>query len=394
VVIKRKPLSYFSKTLIAGFFLVGLILSNYLSPASGKANHSKSSEISCSANQTIQEQIEFLNSKTPLELINNSQVNEAISYFLTERKEDLEIYLSRSELYFPIIESYLDKYNLPLELKYLAVIESGLNPKAKSKSGAKGVWQFLYNTCALLDLKVDSYIDERCDIYKSTDAACRYLVYLYSTFNNWELAIAAYNSGPGAIKKAIDRSGGKNNFWEIQAYLPSETAKYIPNFIAINYLLSKPVENHLTPNLLYTFSNLDTVTTFQAVSFEQITHCLNISIEELSDLNPMYTKNYIPELKSGAILVLPNTLTENYKKNQALIYSKKIPQQSYLELSNQSKGTKNKTCITHIVKHGEFFHKLAMQYNCSIENIKAWNKIDTNDLHPGQHLIIWVDTKF
>ena len=177
--------------------------------------------------------IEKLNKQTPIDLVYNNDVRQYIDWFLKGRRNELITLLERSEKYFPLIEEIMDKYDLPLELKYMAVVESGLNPFAKSKSGAVGMWQFLYNTCTLVDLDVNSYIDERRDSYKSTEAACKYLRYLFDTFHDWNLVIASYNGGPGEVRKAMERSGGKTDYWEIRPYLSAQTSNYVPAFIAM-----------------------------------------------------------------------------------------------------------------------------------------------------------------
>jgi len=178
-----------------------------------------------------------LDSKTPIKLEYNDQVKAYIDVYVVKRREHLSRIIGRSQYFFPLFEEYLSKYNLPLELKYLAIVESALDPRARSSSGAMGLWQFLYQASRMFDLKVDSYMDERCDPLKSTIAACQYLDYLYRNLNDWQLALAAYNGGLGVVKKAIERSGGKKNFWELQPYLPAEVKAYVPAFIAVNYVM-------------------------------------------------------------------------------------------------------------------------------------------------------------
>jgi membrane-bound lytic murein transglycosylase D len=338
--------------------------------------------------------IELLNEQTPVDLEFNDDVRKYIDLFLTTRKKDLEISLQRAQLYFPIIEGFLDKYDLPLELKYIAVIESGLNPFAKSKSGAIGLWQFLYNTCSLFDLRVDSYIDERRDPYKSTDAACRYLQYLYSTFRDWDLVMASYNSGPGDVRNAILRSGGKTNYWELRQYLSEPARNYVPAFIAMNYLMQY---HHLhgiqvkKPD--YSFPETDTLQIQYAVSFEQINSILDIPVTELEELNPAYKLKYIPDLQSSCTLVLPKNRIDEYIESESRIIGYSVPVVDYNTLLTNAGSTENRTCITHTVKSGEYFHKIALSYNCTIENIKAWNKLGDSPLYPGQCLEIWVVNK-
>ena len=171
----------------------------------------------------IVKSIDKLNRQTPMSLVYNESVQAYIDVYTIKRRSHLSSILAKSELYFPLFEEYLDRYNLPLELKYLAVVESALDPRATSKSGARGLWQFLFHASRLFNLKIDSYIDERCDPVKSTDAACRYLKYLYENLNDWNLVLAAYNGGIAQVQNAIEKSGGSRDYWEIRAHLPTET---------------------------------------------------------------------------------------------------------------------------------------------------------------------------
>ena len=189
-------------------------------------------EILCS------ERIELLNKSTPIELAYNQYVKKFVDIYSGRRKKEFEKIRGLSDLYFPIFEEKLDKYNLPLELKYLPVVESSLNALAVSPSGAVGLWQFLFNTSNMFDLEINSYIDERRDPVKSTEAACRYFLYLYNIFNDWQLAIASFNGGPGEIRNAIEKSGGKTSFWDLQPYLSQQTKNYVPAFIASLYVLN------------------------------------------------------------------------------------------------------------------------------------------------------------
>lgn len=331
-----------------------------------------------------------LNRETPIDLEYNKEVKAYIDLFLGKRRGDLELYLSRSAYFFPILEEALDRYNLPLELKYVAVIESGLNPLACSKSGAVGLWQFLYHTCSLFDLKVDSYIDERRDAYKSTDAACRYLQYLYLTFHDWNLVLAGYVGGPGEVRKAIQRSGGKTNYWELRPYLSDQAKKYVPAFIAVDYLMSNFAMYDLNSNPKKYILNTDTLHISYAVSFDQISAVLDISVKELEKLNPIYRRNYIPQLTDPCLLVLPKDRVLEYLKAEKDILSYKFPAKSYTTMLANAGDVSNRTRIYHTVQPGEYFHKIAIQYNCTIENIKAWNGLSSMVLHPDQVLEIWI----
>ncbi len=338
--------------------------------------------------------IEILNRKTPVDLVFNKEVEKAVRYFLSKRQQDIEVYLQRSQFYFPLIEEYLDKYDLPLELKYIAVIESGLNPFARSSSGAVGLWQFLFATCSLFDLKVDSYIDERRDIYKSTDAACRYLQYLYRTYNDWNLVIASYCGGPGDVRKAIERSGGKTNYWEIRPFLAEQTRNYMPSFIAINYLMNYYKWYGIAPKKYqYTWNEVDTIHIHYAVTFQQITSVLDISVSDIEWLNPVYRKATIPDLQEPCILILPKHLILEYIRNESRILAISIPKEDYNDLLTFAGNTNNRDMITHTVQDGEYLHKIAIHYKCTIEDIKAWNNLSSLNTYPGQLLRIWIPGK-
>jgi membrane-bound lytic murein transglycosylase D len=332
-----------------------------------------------------------LNSETPIDFEYNDEVKAYIDLFLGKRSGDLELFLKRSAYYFPIIEEALDRYNLPLELKYIAVVESGLNPFACSKSGAVGLWQFLYNTCSLFDLEVDSYIDERRDVYKSTDAACRYLQYLYLTFRDWNLVMAGYNGGPGEVRKAIQRSGGKTDYWEIRPFLSNQAKNYVPAFIAIGYLMN----NYAMYNFDYSpdeyLLKTDTLHISYAVSFDQISSVLDIPVKELEKLNPAYKRHHIPKLGIPCLLVLPEDRITDYLQAEKKVLEVKLPVESYTTLLAKAGDMADRTRIFHTVQSGEYYHKIALRYNCTIENIKAWNGLSSMVLHPGQILEIWIN---
>jgi len=347
---------------------------------------------SLNALSTVKERIGFLNKKTPVNLIYNSDVQKYIDLYLGDRYSELEKMIARSKIYFPIIESFLDKYNLPLELKYAAVLESGLNLCARSRSGAVGPWQFLYNTCDLVDLEVNSYIDERRDIFKSTNAACRYLKYLFQIYNDWDLALASYNDGPGEISKAIERSGGETNYWKLQPYLSKQASQYIPAFIAFNYLFEFQKElNIKIKSDGITLAGIDTVYVHKPISFEQISENIKIPLVNLKLLNPTYLKDYIPVVSDPSILILPKDKIMTFIRFENKIYNSVHSVLNYHDVRKTSGSTNKRTCITHVVRKGEFFHKIAMNYNCTIESIKIWNSLESNVLYPGQKIKIWID---
>lgn len=333
-----------------------------------------------------------LNNLTPIELEYNERVRRYIDVYTIERREHLAKIIGLAELYFPIFEEMLDKYRLPLELKYLAIVESALDPRAISSSAAVGLWQFKINTSKMFDLEVNSYVDERCDPYKSTEAACAYLQYLYRIYNDWQLALAAYNGGPGVVRNAIIRSGGKTNFWEIEPYLPDQTNGYVPAFIAVNYVMSHYQDHNIEPiRSPFIHLDVDTVKIHEATSFKRIAELINLPVETLQYLNPAYKLDYIPKQKEGATVVLPANKVRLFLKNEKAILdanNKSATPEEEIAMAGDKNG---KIKIVHEVARGEYFHKIAIKYNCTIDDIKIWNSLPTNDLNVGQLLDIWVN---
>lgn len=325
-----------------------------------------------------------LNKKTPIDLTYNSYVRRYIDIFTVERRIQVEEFIGLADLYFPIFEDYLLRYDLPLELKYLAVVESGLNPLARSPSNAIGLWQFLYPTAQMFDLQVDSYIDERCDVLKSTDAACRYLKYLYQTFGDWNLALAAYNGGPGELDKAIVRSGGKRDFWELYPYITESMRNYVPAFIATNYVFSHYKEHKLTPaSCGYHFYDLDTLHIHHQVSFAGISKKINMDEDMIRRLNPCYRLGIIPGTGEPMVLVLPRAKAIEFLDAENHIIAARNNGTVFPE------NRENMISINHTVEKGDFLHKLAIRYGCTVEDICRWNKLPDKNLSTGTKLIIW-----
>lgn len=332
----------------------------------------------------IKQRIEALNNNSPIQLNYNKYVQAYIDVYTLKRRDHLAKIIGRSELYFPIFETYLDKYELPLELKYLAIVESALNPKAKSTSGAMGLWQFLLDASKMFDLKVTSFVDERCDPIMSTEAACKYLNYLYRNFNDWQLALAAYNVGPGEVKKAIIKSGGKKTYWEIRDYLPVAAQGYVPAFIAANYVMDTYHLYKIQPTKQkYKSTDIDTLMVRRGISFEQIKEITGLSLNEIEQLNPMYTKNYIPDTGENMPLYLPS-----YTIPQFISKIMQMETANPNEL-NDNWQSWNQIPSTHIVQRGEYFHKIAMTYHCTIEEIMDWNQLTSKNINAGQKLLVY-----
>jgi membrane-bound lytic murein transglycosylase D len=330
-----------------------------------------------------------LDQESPLDMTYNESVKSFIELYAVRKRLLTSKILGLKEIYFPLFEEYLDKYDIPLEMKYLAVVESALNPVAGSRAGAKGLWQFMYYTGKLYGLKVTSLEDDRFDPYLATDAACRHMRDLYAMFGDWNLVMAAYNSGAGNVKKAIKRAGGVNDYWAIWPFLPRETRGYVPAFIAVNYVMSYAPEHNLyplDPGILY--GGIDTVCVSQPISFDQISEFLNISMEELQFLNPIFKSNIIPAY-NGKIysLRLPRDLTLKFAENEQSIYNYKS--KSGLEKEKLVAEIKKATDKQyHTVRSGESLGLIARKYNVSVKQLQQWNNMRGTMIHPGQKLVV------
>lgn len=330
-----------------------------------------------------------LNSQTPLELSYNPYVKTYIDLYTQRRRKQVMRMLALAEYYFPMFEEILDKHNMPLELKYLAVVESALNPQAKSRVGATGLWQFMYGTGKLMGLNINSYVDERSDPYKSTEAACQYMLRLYKMFGDWNLVLAAYNSGPGNVNKAIRRSGGKTSYWELRPYLPKETAGYVPAFIAAVYTMSYAKEHNLyaTMRVPY-FAQTDTSLVRSQISFDQLNMWLGIDKEVVAFLNPSYKHEIIPVIEGQKhYLVLPRQQMGLFIDNEDSLYTYAQTQFKAQE-STMPPVVQDERTI-HRVKSGESLGVIANRYKVSVGAIKRWNGLRSNTIHPGQRLTIY-----
>jgi membrane-bound lytic murein transglycosylase D len=311
-----------------------------------------------------------------------------------QNRDKLQLIMTRSAFYFPIFEECLNKYNLPLELKYLAAVESALDPTAISKSGAVGLWQFMKPTSDIFDLQVTSYIDERRDVYKSTDAACRYLKSLYEMFGDWQLALVAYNGGPGTVKKAIARSGGKNSYWELRPYFTDQMQNYVPAFIAMNYLMAYHAEHNIFPAISFVEANkTDTVMVAGYMHLKNIADVTCVDYELLKQLNPVYTYSYIPMDGNSHMLILPIEVTHLFLENteQIVIMRDSIASDTNSIPPFMVKPVRINT-VYHEVISGDNMFRIAIRYNCSIPEIYNWNSIGEDYvLKVGDRLKIMVE---
>ncbi len=333
--------------------------------------------------------MEKLDQQSPITLEYNTQVRAYIDVYLVRRRDHLANIIARSELYFPIFEEYLSKYNLPQELKYLAVIESALDPKAISKSGAMGLWQFLYHAGLMMDLNVTSYEDDRCDVRKSTDAACRYLKYLYQNLGDWQLALAAYNGGLGQVQKAQQRAGAdKKTFWELSPYLTPEMRSYVPAFIAVNYVMNYYKLHNITPAIpAFTIDDIDTVYVNMSLSFDQISRASGVKRDILQQLNPQYVKDFIPYDDTPRRLTLPRANVGRFLRNERQLRPDAAP-----DLTGYFGNVIiRRDTITHLVEKGDYLHKIAMRYHLTVAQIMEWNNMTTKDVKIGQRLTIIFD---
>lgn len=339
-----------------------------------------------------QERINLLDSKSPFNLVYSNAVKAYIDLYAVRKRNIVSRMIGLSEVYFPLFEEKLDKYKLPEELKYLAIVESALNPNAISKSGAAGLWQFMYGTGKMFGLNVNSYVDDRRDPYKATEAACKYFKFLYNIFGDWQMVLAAYNGGPGTVNKAIRRSGGKKTYWEIRPFLPLETQGYVPAFIAVNYVMNYTAEHNLypiAPKQIY--FHTDTVATRQFLSFQQISAVLDLPVEDISYLNPQYKLKIIPYSGEQAMLCLPVSKVGAFINNENSIYSYKTPEER-LD-SAIAAGNPNRILVEeqkwHKVKRGQTLKQIANIYSCTVREIKDWNNIKGNKVATGKRLMVY-----
>ena len=335
--------------------------------------------------------IQHLDTKTPIDLVYNPYVKQYINVYTKQRRQQMSRMMGLAAYYFPVFEEILDQFNLPLELKYLALVESALNPKAKSWAGATGLWQFMYNTGKEYNLKVSSYVDERMDPFRATIAACEFFKKSYSVYGDWSLVLASYNSGRGNVNKAIRRSGGKNNYWQIRRFLPKETRSYVPAFIAVCYAMNYASDHKISaekPRVL--FHEVDTIEVKHQIDFEYLSSSLDISLDELEFLNPAYKINVIPKVDGRTYhLVLPIDKMGIFVANEKEIYAHFIKLDAE-KRKNYPKYSEQDERVVHRVKSGEYLGKIARRYGCSVKKIQQWNNLKNDNIRVGQRLILYV----
>lgn len=340
--------------------------------------------------EIFKERLAAMDAQTPFEVEYNPSLERVVKSFLLQRRGLMEKMLSASQFYFPLFEEALSRNDLPLELKYLAIVESALNPRARSRVGATGLWQFMYSTGRMYGLDVSSYVDERNDPLLATDAAAAYLSKLYDIFGDWDLALAAYNSGPGNVNKAIRRSGGQTNYWNIRRNLPRETAGYVPAFLATYYIFQYAEEHGIRgKEAPRPYLETDTIHIKQMLTFEQISKVTDISVPELRILNPAYKLDIIPKIKGKEYaLRLPVYAIGRFVNNEALIY-----EEAKQALANREKPlpelVQAEDRIRYRVRSGDYLGKIAERYGVGVSQIKRWNGLRSNNLRVGQRLTIY-----
>jgi membrane-bound lytic murein transglycosylase D len=339
--------------------------------------------------EVLKERLAEINSRTPFNVEYNSSLESVVKNYLKNRRRTMGKLMALSDYYFPMFEEALDKYNIPLELKYLAIVESALRPTAESRVGATGLWQFMFSTGKMFGLDVNSYVDDRSDPLKATEAACKYLEALFKRLGDWDLALAAYNSGPGNVSKAIRRSGGLTNYWNIRQHLPRETAGYVPAFLATMYIFEYAEEHGFKsngPRIPYIAT--DTIHIKKQISLEHVANVTNMNMAELEFLNPQYKLGIIPIVKDEVYtLRLPVDMVGAFVTNEATIYAYAAKEFNKREkplpaLNDQSSK------IYYRVKSGDYLGKIATKYGVRISQIKRWNSLRNSNLKIGRRLVI------
>lgn len=296
--------------------------------------------------------------------------------------------LGLCEYYMPIFQETLDRYDMPEELKAMAIIESALNPLAVSRAGAKGMWQFMYQTAKIYGLHIDSFVDERLDPVKSADAAARYLQDAYEIFGDWNLAIASYNCGAGNVNKAIRRSGSRK-FWDLWPFLPRETRGYVPAFVGALYTMEYYKEHGIKPEAMTMPPHVDTFRINKMLHLKQVSELTGAPLDELKNLNPQYKHEIIPGNEREYILRLPYKYTNAFIDNQDSLYRHKADIYFNPVTIKKIKDGGDGERIVYKVKSGDYLGKIAGRYRVSVSQIKRWNNLKSNNIRVGQRLIIY-----
>ena len=302
-----------------------------------------------------------------------------------------------AQYYFPIFEETFRKYDLPLELKYMAIIESALNPRAESRAGAKGTWQFMYRTAINYGLKIDSYVDERMDPFLSADAAAHYLQDAYRIFGDWSLAISSYNCGSGNVNKAIKRAGGKRDFWSIYDYLPRETRGYVPAMVGAMYAFTYAKEYGLQADPVALPVYVDTFHVNRNLHMRQISEVLGIPLDDVRDLNPQYHKDILPGASEDVVLRLPFDYTAAFLDQQDtiakykadILFTEKVADGREVVSGSRrptASSSGSGSWVYYTVKSGDNLGKIARKYHTTVKQLKSWNNMKSDFLSIGKRL--------
>lgn len=336
--------------------------------------------------------LQVLDAATPFQLTYNPVVRSFIDLYAVRKREMTSRMLGLAELYFPVFEEALDRHGIPLEMKYLAVVESALNPAARSRAGAVGLWQFMLPTGKMYGLDVDSYVDKRHDVYLSTEAACKYLKYLYKLYDSWEMAMAAYNCGPGNVNKAIRRSGGARDYWAIYDHLPRETRGYVPAFIAVNYIFNHHADHNIYPVApAYCAYEMDTVQVCYPLDLNTVARLTGRSSEELRVLNPVFKQGIVPDVHQPVTIYLPKDAAGVFVANEEeLKYSWKpthgpAPVAATAAVTS-TKSTNGGAAKYHTVRSGESLGAISKRYGLPLSKLKQMNGLRSDMIKPGQRL--------
>ena len=348
--------------------------------------------------EQVAQRIKEMDTEMPFEL--NDRIFSFINYFVVRNRDYAKMVLERQATFFPLFEQTLAHHNMPDDVKFLAIIESGLNPKAKSRVGAMGLWQFMPATGRMYNLQANRDIDDRMDPELSTDAAAKYLKSLYKMFGNWELALAAYNCGPGNVRKAIRRSGGKQTFWGVYDHLPRETRSYVPQFQAMMYILRYAEEHNLfleEPTYPIAYKKIQFN---QEVDLDQLAQISGLCIEDLEQLNPSILNRMIPSSHKHIAIKVPASKVDFIAQNhQEFKEAVALTDERIMELraskSSQNEGrkasanTNPESLVTYRVKSGDVLGSIAQRHGTSVTNIKSWNNLRSNTIRVGQSLKIY-----
>jgi len=382
------------KKIILAFFISNLFINSILSQDEVQVLEpiDTNIELNAPSDNEIINRLKHLNLCTSNRF--TQEVKGYINGYTIRKREKTEEMLTRTLIYFPIIEKYFNNSDLPKDLRNLAVVESALNPVAISRSGAMGLWQFMPETGSQYGLNISSYTDDRCDPHKATISAIKLLKDLYRSFGDWELAIAAYNSGPNRITSAM-KLARSNDFWRIRKYLPKETQNYVPAYIAANYILSYYKEHNLTrkqPNLDLQITNNLKVN--NSISFAMLSSLTALPIEMIKQLNPTYSRDYIPASSEGNNLVLPERVVSLFKD---YLENTDVKQLGVIDFANKTANPNSPEDpygyyfkSIYVVEKNESLEDLAKLFHCSAENLLAWNNISTLNITPGKELNIYL----